>query len=284
MLTIDTHAHVFSPDEKTFPPRKNPSRPPAGSGTLARLLDEVERREVHGVALVQVSGFYGFDNRYLCAAAEANPHWTAGICTLDPEDERSPRLLKTYARRFNVRGMRSVPAGGKRIDHPGVRALWKTAADEGLVVNILGSWELAEQIDVLLAAFPRLPVTLDHGLGLRSAGPNERTLAALGRLAKHRNLHVKLSFLANGVAGCPDGFPCRGLWATVLETIDIFGAERCCWGSHFPTEKYARQLTYGQHLAVYRERLPLSAEARRWILGETARRLWFPEMAADPPA
>ena len=284
MLTIDTHAHVFSPDEKTFPPRENPSRPPAGSGSLGRLLDRVERHEVHGVTLVQVSGFYGFDNRYLCAAAEANPHWTAGICTLDPEDERSPELLKSYARNANVRGMRSVPAGGKRLDHPGVRALWKTAADEGLVVNVLGGYELEEQIEALLAAFPDLPVALDHCLGLRSGGPNERTLAALSRLARRRNLHAKLSFIANGAAGCPDGFPCGGFWETVLEVIDIFGAERCCWGSHFPTEKYARRLTYGQHLEIYRSRLPLSAEARRRILGETARRLWFPEMDAGAPA
>ena len=278
---IDTHAHVFSPDAKTFPPRENPSRPPAGGGTLARLLDEVERCEVHAVTLVQVSGFYGFDNRYLCAAAQDNPYWTAGICTLDPEDERSPRLLKIYARDGNVRGMRSVPAAGKRLDHPGVRALWKTAADEGLVVNVLGGYELEEQIDALLAAFPNLPVALDHCLGLRFGSPaNERTLAALGRLAKHGNLHAKLSFIANGAQGCPDGFPCAGFWQTALKVVDIFGAERCCWGSHFPTEKYAPRLTYAEHLEIYRRRLPLSDEARRWILGETARRLWFPEMAA----
>ena len=175
VLIIDTHAHVFSSDERQFPPRENPSRPPQGSGTFAGLLDEVERHDISAVTLVQVSGFYGFDHRYVCSAARENPHWTAGICTLDPENERSPGLLKTYARESNVRGMRSIPASGKRLDHSGVRALWKTAADLGLVINILGGYELEPQIDTLLQDFPTLRVALDHSLGLAVGGPNEKT-------------------------------------------------------------------------------------------------------------
>lgn len=284
VLIIDTHAHVFSSDERQFPPRENPSRPPKGAGSFAGLLHEVEQHDISAVTLVQVSGFYGFDNRYVCAAARENPHWTAGICTLDPEDERSPGLLKTYARESNVRGMRSIPASGKRLDHPGVRALWKTAADLGLVINILGGYELEEQIETLLKDFPGLRVVLDHSLGLAVGAPNKQTLATLGRLAKHRNLYNKISFIANGPQGCPDSFPCSEFHETVLKVIEMFGAERCAWGSHYPTVKYAPKLTYGQHLEIYRKQLPLSDDARRCILGETARRLWFPEMDATASA
>lgn len=278
MLIIDTHAHLFSDDEDAYPPRPNPSRPPPGTGTLERLTERVERHEVRAVTLVQVSGFYGFDNRYTLAAARQNPHWTAGICTLDPLDERSPANLRRWAREGSMRGLRSVPAPGSRLDHPGVRALWRAAAEEGLPVNVLGGYGLESQLDRLLRDFPSVQVALDHALGLREAGPVEETLAALERLSRHRHLYAKLSFIANRPAGCGAGWPCASMHATVLRVIDLFGPERCAWGSHFPTEKYAPALTYGQHLAIYRSELPLSAEARRQILGETARRLWFPEL------
>ena len=61
----------------------------------------------------------------------------------------------------------------------------------------------------------------------------------------------------------------------MLEVIERFGPERCAWGSHFPQAKYSPQLSYQQSLAIYLEEMPLSEEARRWIVGETANRLWF---------
>lgn len=282
MLIIDTHAHLFSADEANYPPKTNPSRPPEGAGTLERLTEEVERHDVRAVTIVQVSGFYGFDNRYIRHAALQNPHWMAGICTLDPLDESASSKLRRYSREGSMRGLRSVPVSGNRLDHPGVRALWGAASDEGLPVNVLGGHEIEDQLDRLLSEFPSLPVVLDHSLRLQAGPRMNNTLAALERLCRHRHLYTKLSFIANGVLSCQDGWPCTAMQATVLRVIDLFGAERCAWGSHFPTEKYAVPLTFAQHLDVFRSQLPLSERARRQVLGETARRLWFPEMDRRP--
>jgi predicted TIM-barrel fold metal-dependent hydrolase len=67
----------------------------------------------------------------------------------------------------------------------------------------------------------------------------------------------------------------------VLRVVELFGAERCAWGAHFPLERYSPRLTYGEHLRIYREELPLGEAQRRAVLGETARRLWFPDLEAD---
>ena len=277
MLIVDTHAHLFSTDEKRYPPKRDPSRPPEGTGTLEKLTEQVERHEVQAVTIVQVSGFYGFDNRYIRDVALMNPHWTAGICTLNPLDEEAPETLRRFARDGSMRGLRSVPAPGNRLDHPGVRALWRAASEEGLPVNLLGSHELERQLDGLLKEFPSLPVVLDHSLRLQAGGEMDATFAALERLSRHRHVYAKLSFIANG-EGCQEAWPCSSMHRAVLRVIDLFGAERCAWGSHFPTEKYARPLSYGQHLDIFRSQLPLRERSRRQVLGETARRLWFPEL------
>ena len=41
MLIIDTHAHIYSPDEKRYPPIDKPLRPPGGKGSLEDLQREV---------------------------------------------------------------------------------------------------------------------------------------------------------------------------------------------------------------------------------------------------
>jgi predicted TIM-barrel fold metal-dependent hydrolase len=276
-LVIDTHAHLFSTDEKRYPPRGTPARPPGDAGTIERLRREVEANHVRAVCGVQVSGFYGFDNRFICDAAKANPGWMAGVCTLDPDDPHSPELLARYKKEYGIRGMRSVAARGGKLDHPSVRALWKSALEHGIVVNLLTRSGLADEADRLLQDFPELPVVLDHSLQLEAGPRVSETLTALRKLSKHKNVYAKVSFIGNGPQGCLDGFPCRSFHEVCLEVIHIFGAERCAWGSHYPQETYSPKLTYSQTLRIFSEVLPLSDEERVAVLGGTARKLWFPE-------
>jgi len=47
--------------------------------------------------------------------------------------------------------------------------------------------------------------------------------------------------------------------------------DRCIWGSDVPCELWCPKATYSQHLRVFTHEM----ESKRWILGETARRLYF---------
>ena len=42
MLVIDCHAHIYSPDEKRYPVRKDPLRPPPGKGSVEHLRQMLE--------------------------------------------------------------------------------------------------------------------------------------------------------------------------------------------------------------------------------------------------
>jgi predicted TIM-barrel fold metal-dependent hydrolase len=59
----------------------------------------------------------------------------------------------------------------------------------------------------------------------------------------------------------------------VRETVELFGPERCLFGSNFPIEKL--WTSYGELVDAYRTALSeLSAKAQRLILGDTARRVY----------
>ena len=275
MFIIDTHAHIYSPDENRYPPIDKPLRPPGGKGSLEDLHQESRQNGVAAACIIQTSTFYRFDNRYIRDSSKAAPEWTAGVCTLDPDDPHSPGLLSRYVREYGIRGMRSIAARDGRFDHPGVRALWKTALEEGIVINALTHLDRAEQVDRLIHELPDLPVVLDHCL-YPEVGPSlGPILAQVLKMSRHRNLHAKLTFLPIGSA---TGYPCADLHDACLKIIAAFGPERCVWGSDFPCELWTPQVSYEEHLRIFTDALPLKEAARAAILGQTARRLWFPEL------
>ena len=275
MPIIDTHAHIYSPDERRYPAIENPLRPPPGRGSAEDLRQESRKHGVDFVCAIQTSTFYRFDNRYICDTSKANPSWAAGVCTLDPDEPRSPELLSQYVRDYGIRGMRSIPARDGRLDHPGVRALWKTALDEGIVINVLIGPEKTDECDRLLAGFSGLRVVLDHCLNLKAGPDLAPTLEKVLRLSQHKNLHAKVTFVPTG---SETGFPCEDMHETALRVIHAFGPERCVWGSNFPNGLWTPKVTYEEHLRIFTHSLPLQETDRAAILGETAQKLWFPRL------
>jgi len=271
MPIFDTHAHIYSPDETKYPPIAKPLRPPSVAST-EELRRQSRANGVDGVCAIQTSTFYRFDNRYILDSAVANKSWMAGVCTLDPDDTHSPGMLKHYAEKYGIRGMRSIPARDGRLDHPGVRALWKAGLEAGIVINVLIGRDKVPQLDRMLADFPKLNVVLDHCLNIKTGPDMEAVTAEVVRLARHRNLHAKLTFIPTGST---TGFPCQDMHAACLKVIEAYGGERCVWGSDFPCDLWCPKVTYAEHLRIFREVLPLKDSVRTAILGDTARRLWF---------
>jgi predicted TIM-barrel fold metal-dependent hydrolase len=272
MDIVDTHAHIYSPDETKYPTIDKPLRPPDGKGSLEDLREATKANGVAAACLIQVSTFYRFDNRYICDSAVAAKDWAAGVCTLSPDDTHSPGMLIHFKQRYGLKGMRSIPAADGRLDHPGVRALWKAASDEGLVINVLVGRDKAPEVDRMLGDFPDLRVVLDHCMNLKAGPEHDATLDAVRRLARRKNLHAKLTFIPTGSA---TGYPCADMHQTCLQVIEAYGAERCIWGSDFPNSLWTPKVSYAEHLRIFQEDLALSTAQRQQVLGRTARGLWF---------
>ena len=272
LLIIDTHAHIYAPDEKRYPPVAKPLRPPAGFGSVEHLERVRKQNSVAGVCIVQTSTFYGWDNRFICDTAVANPQWTAGVTTLDPDNAKSPSLIREFVGKYGIRALRSRPAKDGRLDSPGVEALWKACGELGIVVNVLCDRDNTDALSRMLQKFPRQRVVIDHCLNLKAGPDKEAILSAMLRLAKHQNAHAKLTFLATGSA---EQYPFRDMHEPCRKIIAAYTPGRCVWGSDFPNELWTPKATYAQSLRLFTDELGLADAAKKAILGQTARGLYF---------
>ncbi|MER3405441.1 MAG: hypothetical protein C4289_10040 [Chloroflexota bacterium] len=271
-MIIDTHAHIYSPDEQAYPPRADPLRPPPGTGSPEHLRREMQAAGVDRAMLIQTTTFYGWDNRFLRDTAEAARDWAVGVCTLNPDDPHSPDVLYALVHRSNVRALRTYASGpGGAYDHPGNRRLFDAAGRLGIVINALLSLRAADELAQMLRAYPDLPVVLDHCLALRAGPELKPTVAKVVALAQFPNLYAKLTFLPTGSV---EGYPFRDMHDACRRIIDAYGPERCIWGSDFPTELWCPKVTYSGHLQLFREALGLSPEEQAAILGKTAAQLY----------
>lgn len=280
MNITDCHAHIYSADLARYPMIENPLPPPAGTGTVEHLVREMAAAGVERAVAIQTSSAYQWDNRFLTDSARANAPWMVGVCTLDPENDASPELLRRYAAECNVRGMRSVPAGrgpgvAGHLDHPGVDALWSMAEREELVINVLIQVNLADELEIMLRRHPNLAVVLDHCMYPKGRdGLTGETIRRVLALAAYPNLHAKLTWLVDSSDG---EYPFDDTYPLLRAVIDAFGPERCLWGSDFPCELWTPKADYQQAYDLFANQLGLSESEKQAILADTPGRLWFGE-------
>jgi len=275
METVDTHAHIYHPDETAYPMKPNPLRPPEATGAVARLQREMRLAGVKRTVLVQTGSAYGWDNRLLADTALENRQWAVGVCTLDPASPDSPGELERLASGFNVRGLRleSTRTSSSVFYHPGAVLLGKAARQLNVVICAHIRAQFLGQLAEFLGHFPEVSVVLDHAAYPKAAeGDASETVEGVVALARFRNLHVKLTF---AVTGSEEGYPFQDSHPIVRRMIEAFGPDRCMWGSDFPCELWLKKATYRQHLALFTEELGLSAGERQAILAETPMRVWF---------
>jgi predicted TIM-barrel fold metal-dependent hydrolase len=272
MLIIDTHAHIYSEDEKKYRPIETPYRPPSGSGSVSHLKRLARENGVKGVCIVQTSTFYRWDNRFICDTAVAEPSWTAGVCTLDPDDAHSPGQIQHYAQKYGIRAMRSIPGHDGKMDSSGVAALWKACGEAGLTVNVLCNRDNTAAVARMFEKFRQQPIVIDHCLNLKAGPDLKPILADMLRLAKYSNSHAKLTFLATGTS---EQYPFRDMHEPCRQIIAAFGPERCIWGSDFPCELWTPNASYAQNLRLFTHELGLEARTQEALLGATANRLYF---------
>ncbi len=132
------------------------------------------------------------------------------------------------------------------------------------------------QASKLVSDFPDVQFVLLHAgmLEDRSAAGWELWRKGMRELAAHDNVCTKLSALGTFERACSEA-----LWSAVVhETLEIFGTQRCLYGSNFPIEKL--WTSYTTLFDAMRRLLDgLSGDEQRSVFWENASRLYFPTSA-----
>lgn len=271
---VDAHVHVWTPDTNEYPLasgfQKADMQPP--SFTPDELMAHAKPSGVGRVVLVQMS-FYGYDNSYMLKTIRDYPGTYAGIAVVD--ETRSPATTMKELAKQGVRGFRIRPGNQKPdrwLASPGMQAMWKYGADEGLAMCHLIDANYLPSVERMCRQNPRTPVVVDHFARIGVDGTiRTKDVDNLCRLARYDQVSLKISaYYALGRKQAPYD----DLGPMIRRVRDAYGAERLMWASDCPYQ-VQQDHTYQDSIDLIQRLDFLSENDREWILKKTASRLFF---------
>ena len=273
-MIVDSHLHIWVQQPNRYPWQPIGGYTPEDEAPVEKYLEIMDMEGVDRAVLVQPTP-YGWDNSYLLDSAAAHPDRFRSVCLVDPLSEgASEKLADLVAKGVN----------GVRINwHLQPAEVWETNAHH------LKLLECAQDLNVpvclqltpeyfwlarkIAIHYSGVKIVLDHlGRPNKGCSPDDALFQSLIKLSQYPNLYIKLSGM-NYYS--QEGSPYSDTWS-LLQTVNAnFGSQRCLWGSDFPFVN--EHWTYSDLLLTLKTRLRFSAEDLSWILGKTARLLWWKE-------
>jgi predicted TIM-barrel fold metal-dependent hydrolase len=237
-MIVEWNAHMFSQDQDRYPFHPHatyipdPSR--LAADPLAAYRERLRQEGIDRAVLVQPEP-YGDDHRLVLDCLEREPTRLRATCLFFPTDPEAPRKLAALRRReprivavrlHAHRGKEQYLAG---FADPGVRALWRQAAELGLIVELHIGPNYAAQVADAVRAYPDVTVLVDH-LAEPATGDAAEYDAVLA-LARFARVYMKLSGLNHFASAAPLYLDARPLTRRV---VDAFGPDRLVWGGGTP--------------------------------------------------
>jgi L-fuconolactonase len=258
MLVIDTHCHGT----------------PYWFEPIEILLDQMTRNGVDKAALIQIRGVY--DNSYLIECMRRFPGRFSVVAIVDSGQPDAPHRLEEWVER-GVEGVRLSPT----VRSPGSDplAIWRKAAELGIVVSSLGSVEefASPEFENIIKELPGLNIIIEHlGGGGRDTTPSHSTYRRVLALAQYSNTFMKVPGLGE-ICPRPMPFiqpmPFLDIPPLIEMAIDAFGAKRLMWGSDFPPVAGREGYRNALRFPMEHVRFP-TEEDKEWVFGKTAATLW----------
>jgi predicted TIM-barrel fold metal-dependent hydrolase len=267
---VDPHVHVWKNDPR-YPWPPDLKSPPKDDALPENLLQLMQEHGVEKTVIVHVI-HYRWDCRYAADAVRAQRDKFMGVCRIDPESRQPASDLDHWVAQ-GFHGVRLSPGADKSGDWINdvaqMDAIWNRAAELKIPMCVLCPISRIPDVEKVVERHDeRLDVCIDHMADSPIDQPDE--LAKLLRLARYPRVYVKLSHLWSL---SKQEYPYRDTHDQVHRLYDAFGPRRLMWGTDWPgIDDYCG---YGRALALYRDEIKFfNDDDRKWILGETALRLW----------
>jgi predicted TIM-barrel fold metal-dependent hydrolase len=259
---VDCHVHVFDPQR--FPYQPDTFYAPAGQelGTPARLRTVLDAHGVEHALLVGPNSGYGEDNSCLLATLAQGGGRYRGMAVVPNATTRAEladlRAAGVVGVTFNAALL------GVEYYADAKRLLADLAALDMIADVQVVDDQLVEFSPMLERAGVR--VLVDHcGRPDPAAGLDASGFRELLRWGRSGRALLKIS-------GCVkvsrEPYPHRDLLPYLRAALDVFGPDRCVWGSDWPYLRMPERVDYGPLLALLAEQVP-DADDRRRILWDT---------------
>ena len=158
-MIIEWNTHIFSADIERYPfhPRAAyvPDATRLSGDPLADYMDRMQNEGIDRAVLVHPEP-YGDDHRLVLDCLEREPELFWGTSLFYPGDPDAPQKLKDLvSQQPKIVGTRFHAHRGKEMylesfDEPGVRALWETAGELGLIIELHANFGVRYPLNALL--------------------------------------------------------------------------------------------------------------------------------------
>lgn len=273
MVVVDSHVHVWAENREPYPWDPSLGMVPGYAAPVGLLLETMDRHGVEKAVLVQPSN-YAYDNRYLARCIHEHGDRLAAVALIDPLRDDAPDRLEYWVKEQSFQGIRLYPIRkpeSRWLNESGQYPLWRKAEALGVPLIVFIAPRQMPLLEDMVTRFPSVRVVVDHmGSPNVGEGPPYTSIGGLLKLASYANVHVKVSDIDSS---SKEPHPHRDIHEYVRLLLESFSAQRLMWASNFP--HILRGCGYAKALSLVAEELPfLTAEDRRWILGETALKLY----------
>jgi predicted TIM-barrel fold metal-dependent hydrolase len=291
---IDAHQHFWDLEANYLPWLRDEPQIPFRYGDYSALkhnyLPDDYRRDLHGVALegtVFVETEWDRrdpvgETRWVHELAETAGLPSVMVCHVALDSDDAPRIVEQQASFPRVRGVRHKPHAAPAPDRieknarasigdPAWRRGFALLAQHGLSFDLQTPWWHLPEATELNARYPETPIILNHTGLPRDRSDSELSgwRAAMKIFARAPNVAVKISGLGEpGYA-----WSLARNEGVILDTIEIFGEDRCLFASNFPVDGLAGSLAaIYSGFAQATEKLGLTVQAK--LFAGNARRIY----------
>jgi predicted TIM-barrel fold metal-dependent hydrolase len=235
-VIVEWNHHLWSQDTETYPYHPDARYAPSTDfGSVAPLEEYEHRLDDLGIdrAVIVQPEPYGDDHSLILDCVARDPDRFRATSLFYPTDPEAPDKLRALVDEHGdlvvATRIHSYDHYMSGFDDEGVRSLWGTAADLGLIVELHLTPPFARGAAELVQRHPETPVVVDH-----LAEPQDGTAveyADVLDLAKHDNVFMKLSGLGHFAEDPPLYESARPFTRRV---VDAFGPGRMLWGGGTP--------------------------------------------------
>ncbi len=268
---VDCHLHVYWPDKYPYPsgPGVRPDEGEIHADPDALLRNLAANRVTHAL-LVQPSA-HGSDNRAMIDTIAMSNGRMKGIAVVDitatKEELQELKAKGVVGIRLNLFSFANAI-----FESAGIDDFMARCADLRLFVEVFVTPQTWPKVIDKLRSCPA-PIVIEHmGWPALDESVGQQAFQLLLGLAERRDCTVKLSC---SLRMTRKGFPFDDVEPYALRLLEVFGPDRCMWGSDWPMFRsgHDRPESYAEELEAVRRWVPDAAHLRK-VLWETPSRLF----------